>query len=99
MDAGTSMLRPAVSQRVAAPEGTFRRGGRVQGVIIADTGIHPLEEVIVMKSVTFDEREIQLVRAIVMDKDREEALKFVTDVIWERVMNDTEAKACGPKPV
>jgi len=52
-----------------------------------------------MKNVTFDDREIQLVRAIVMDKDREEALKFVTDVIWERVINDTESKACGPKPV
>ncbi len=62
-------------------------------------GIRLLEEVIVMKSVTLDEREIQLVRAIVMDKDREEALKFVTDVIWERVINDTESKACGPKPV
>ncbi len=68
-------------------------------MIIVTAGIHLLEEVIVMKSVTLDEREIQLVRAIVMDKDREEALKFVTDVIWERVINDTEAKACGPKPV
>jgi hypothetical protein len=58
-----------------------------------------LEEVMIMKNVTFDDREIQLVRAIVMDKDREEALKFVTDVIWERVINDTESKACGPKPV
>jgi len=58
-----------------------------------------LEEVMIMKNVTFDDREIQLVRAIVMDKDREEALKFVTDVIWERVIDDTESKACGPKPV
>ena len=61
--------------------------------------IRLLEEVMIMKNVTFDDREIQLVRAIVMDKDREEALKFVTDVIWERVINDTESKACGPKPV
>ena len=66
---------------------------------IGATGIRVLEEVIVMKSVTFDDREIQLVRAIVMDKDREEALKFLTDVIWERVIKDTESKACGPKPV
>lgn len=52
-----------------------------------------------MKTVTFDDRELQLVRAIVMDKDKEEALKFLTDVIWERVSKDTESKACGPKPV
>ncbi|MGD0487048.1 MAG: hypothetical protein ABSB94_07630 [Syntrophorhabdales bacterium] len=52
-----------------------------------------------MKTVTLDDRQIQLVRAIVMDKDKEEALKFVTDVIWERVIDDTESKACGPKPV
>ena len=52
-----------------------------------------------MKSLTLDDREMQLVRAIVMDKDKEEALKFVTDVVWERVINETEAKACGPKPV
>jgi hypothetical protein len=67
--------------------------------IIVATGIHLLEEVLVMKSLTLDDREIQLVRAIVMDKDKEEALKFVTDVVWERVINETEAKACGPKPV
>lgn len=66
---------------------------------IGATGIRLLEEVIVMKSVTFDDREIQLVRAIVMDKDREGALKFLTDVIWERAIKDTEPKACGPKPV
>lgn len=52
-----------------------------------------------MKSVTFDDRELQLLRAIVMDNDKEEALKFVTDVIWEKVGKDTESKACGPKPV
>jgi hypothetical protein len=68
-------------------------------VTIEATGIRLWEEVIGMKTVTLDDRQIQLVRAIVMDKDKEEALKFVTDVIWERVIDDTESKACGPKPV
>ena len=63
---------------------------------IGAAGIRLLEEVIVMKTVTFDDREIQLVRAIVMDKDREEALKFLTDVIWERVIKDTEPKSLRP---
>jgi hypothetical protein len=68
-------------------------------VTIDAAGIRLWEEVIGMKTVTLDDRQIQLVRAIVMDKDKEEALKFVTDVIWERVIDDTESKACGPKPV
>lgn len=51
-----------------------------------------------MKTVMFDEKEVQLLTAIVIDKDKEEALKFLTEVIWERV-KDRESKACGPKPV
>jgi hypothetical protein len=68
-------------------------------VTIDAAGIRLWEEVIGMKTVTLDDRQIQLVRAIVMDKDKEEALKFLTDVIWERVINEPESKACGPKPV
>ena len=51
-----------------------------------------------MKTVMFDDREVQLLTAIVMDKDKEEALRFLTEVIWERV-KDRESKACGPKAV
>ncbi len=51
-----------------------------------------------MKTIMFDDREIQLLTAIVMDKDKDEALKFLTDVIWERV-KEKESKACGPKVV
>ncbi len=74
-------------------------GVRVRGVSIGADDIRLSGEVIMMKSVTFDDRELQLLRAIVMDNDKEEALKFVTDVIWEKVGKDTESKACGPKPV
>ena len=51
-----------------------------------------------MKTIMFDDREIQLLTGIVIDKDKEEALKFLTNVIWERV-KDKESKACGPKAV
>ena len=36
--------------------------------------------------------------AIVIDKDKEGALKFITNVIWERIKED-ESRACGPKVV
>ncbi len=51
-----------------------------------------------MKTVTFGDKEMQLLTAIVMDRDNEEALKFLTNVIWERV-KEKESKACGPKSV
>jgi hypothetical protein len=51
-----------------------------------------------MKTLTFDESEIQRVSAIVMDGDREEALVFLRSVIWERI-RDKESKPCGPKAV
>jgi hypothetical protein len=51
-----------------------------------------------MKTIIFDDREMQLLTAIVMDQDKEEALKFLTNVIWKRV-KDKESKACGPKAV
>ena len=51
-----------------------------------------------MKTVMFDDREIQTLTAIVIDKDKEGALKFITNVIWERIKED-ESRACGPKVV
>ncbi|HME46434.1 MAG TPA: hypothetical protein VKF36_25345 [Syntrophorhabdales bacterium] len=51
-----------------------------------------------MKTIMFEDKEVQLLAAIVMDKDKEEALKFLTDVIWDRV-KDKDSKACGPKAV
>ena len=51
-----------------------------------------------MKTIMFDDREIQLLTAIVIDKNKEEALKFLTNVFWEKV-KDREPKACGIKAV
>lgn len=51
-----------------------------------------------MKTIMFDDGEIQLLTAIVIDKDKEGALKFLANAIWERV-KDKESKACGPKAV
>ncbi len=36
-----------------------------------------------MKTIVFNEGEIQLITAIVLDKDKEQALRFLTDVIWK----------------
>jgi len=35
-----------------------------------------------MKTVMFDDREVQLLTGIVLDKDKEEALRFLTEVVW-----------------
>jgi len=56
------------------------------------------KEGMALKTLTFDDTEIQQVRAIVMDQDGKEALEFLTAVIWER-MKEKDSKACGPKPV
>ena len=53
-----------------------------------------------MKTLMFDDSEVQRLRAIVTDKDREETLEFLTSVVWERIKEeDKESKACGPKVV
>ncbi len=51
-----------------------------------------------MKSIILDDREVQLLTAVVMDKDKEEALKVLTDVLWDRI-KDKDSKACGPEAV
>jgi len=51
-----------------------------------------------VKTLTIDDNEMQRLRAIIMDKDREEALAFLTDVIWDRI-KEKDSKACGPKAV
>jgi hypothetical protein len=42
--------------------------------------------------------EIQRIEAILLDRDKEEALRFLKDVIKER-LKVSEGHACGPKPV
>ena len=48
-----------------------------------------------MKTISFDDREMQILRTIVLDQDKEEALRFVVD-LWDRV-RERESQACGPK--
>jgi len=55
------------------------------------------ERSIVMKTIEFSDKEIQRLEAILIDKDKDEALKFVAN-LWDRV-KDRESKACAPKPV
>ena len=51
-----------------------------------------------MKTITLEDKEMQLLAAVVMDRDKEAALNFLTNIIWERV-KEKESKACGPKAV
>ena len=51
-----------------------------------------------MKTITLDDKEMQLLAAVVMDSDKEGALNFLTNIIWEKV-KEKEPKACGPKAV
>lgn len=49
------------------------------------------------KTLTFEDNEIQQLRAIIMDQDKTEALQFLANV-WERI-KEKDSKACGPKAV
>jgi hypothetical protein len=48
-----------------------------------------------MKTITLDDKEMQILRTIVLDSDKAEALRFVVD-LWDRV-KEKEPQACGPK--
>ena len=50
-----------------------------------------------MKTIRFSDKEIQRLERILIDKDKDEALRVIAN-IWDRV-KDKESKACGPKAV
>ena len=50
-----------------------------------------------MKTIRFNDKEIQRLEAILIDKDKDEALKVIAN-IWDRV-KDKESRACAPKAV
>ena len=50
------------------------------------------------RAIQLTEQEIQRVEAILLDRDKDEALKFLKDVIKEK-LRVTTARACGPKSV
>lgn len=49
-----------------------------------------------MKTIELSDKEIQRLEAILIDKDKDEALKVIAN-IWDRA-KDKESKGCGPKP-
>ena len=44
------------------------------------------------------DQEVQEIQAIIVDRDKEEALRFLVDVIKERLKTPT-SRACGPVKV
>lgn len=50
------------------------------------------------RAIQLTEEEIQRMEAILLDRDEEEALRFLKDVIKEK-LRVTGTRACGPKPV
>jgi hypothetical protein len=48
------------------------------------------------KQILFTDAEQQQIEAIVIDKDKEEALKFMA-LIVQRFKGGSESHACGPK--
>ena len=50
------------------------------------------------RAIQLTEQEIQRVEAILLDRDKDEALRFLKDVIKEKLRVAT-TRACGPKPV
>ena len=48
--------------------------------------------------VRLTEQEVQEIQAIIVDRDKEEALRFLVDVIKERLKTPT-SRPCGPVKV
>ncbi len=61
---------------------------------------HRLKEVTEMRGRTIQltEQEVQRIEAILLDRDRDEALRFLKDVVKEK-LRLISSHACGPKPV
>jgi CRP-like cAMP-binding protein len=79
----TEKLRRVYEERISDAD--------LAGVFFStDEGLHRLR--------AFDDAEIQRLQTIVMDKDSQGALQFLTHVIRDRI-KDKDSKACGPKAV
>jgi len=50
------------------------------------------------KSIRLSAQEIQRLEAILLDKDKEDALRFLREVVKEKLAG-TPGHPCGPKPV
>ncbi len=49
------------------------------------------------KQIVFSDQEQQEIEAIVIDKDKEEALKFLAKLV--QAIKGTESRACTPGPI
>ncbi len=49
------------------------------------------------KQIVFSDQEQQQIEAIVIDKDKEEALKFLAKLV--QAIKGTESRACTPGPI
>lgn len=50
------------------------------------------------KVIRLSAQEIQRLEAILLDKDKEDALRFLREVVQEK-LTGTTGHPCGPKPV
>ncbi len=50
------------------------------------------------RMIELSDQEVQRIEAILLDRDRDEALRFLNDVIKKK-LHVTSSHACGPKPV
>ena len=48
--------------------------------------------------VSLTDQEIQRIEAIITDRDKEEALKFLREMVRKK-LRSREGHACGPKPI
>jgi len=48
------------------------------------------------KQIVFSDQEQQMIEGILIDKDKEEAIKFLANLVQR--FKGTEGHACGPKP-
>jgi hypothetical protein len=48
------------------------------------------------KQIVFTDQEQQLIEGILIDKDKEEAIKYLAGLVQR--FKGTEGHACGPKP-
>jgi hypothetical protein len=48
------------------------------------------------KQIVFSDQEQQMIEGIVIDKDKEEAIKYLANLVQR--FKGTEGHACGPKP-
>lgn len=47
--------------------------------------------------ITFDDKEVEEIKMIVTDDDKEEALEFIKENLYRKINDSTRQRVCGPK--